>query len=144
MASIAKDSNGKKRIQFVTPEGRKSLRLGKCSMRQAEAIKVRLENLISGRFAGGIDDETGRWLADLPDDMYGKLAKLGLVRPKTSMRLGEFLEAYIAGRTDIKKATETVLGHTRRNLLDFFVADRLGSILTVASTMHISCRVAPS
>ena len=53
-------------------------------------------------------------------------------------------EAYIAGRTDIKKATETVLGHTRRNLLDFFVADRLGSILTVASTMHISCRVAPS
>ena len=94
MASIAKDSNGKKRIQFVTPEGRKSLRLGKCSMRQAEAFKTRFENLLAGRLAGGIDDETARWLADLPDDMHAKLAKLGLVKPKTSMRLGEFLEAY--------------------------------------------------
>ena len=53
MASIARDPNGKKRIQFVTSEGRKSLRLGKCSMRQAEAFKVQFENRVSVRLAGG-------------------------------------------------------------------------------------------
>ena len=108
MASIAKDPNGKKRIQFVTPEGRKSLRLGKCSMRQAEAFKVKFENLVSGRLAGGLDDETARWLANLPDEMHARLSKLGLVKPKTSMRLGEFLEEYIAGRTDAKQSTKAL------------------------------------
>lgn len=124
MASIAKDPNGKKRIQFVTPEGRKSLRLGKCSMRQAEAFKVKFENLVSGRLAGGLDDETARWLANLPDEMHARLSKLGLVKPKTSMRLGEFLEEYIAGRTDAKQSTKTSWGHVQRNLLDFFGPDR--------------------
>ena len=120
MASIARDSNGKKRIQFVTPDGRKSLRLGKCSMRQAEAFKVKLENLLASRLAGGMGDETGRWLADLPDDMHARLAKLDLVKPKTSVRLGEFLEAYKSGRTDAKKGTVTSWGHAERNLIEFF------------------------
>ena len=100
MASICKDPNGKKRIQFVTPDGRKSVRLGKCSLRQAEAFKVRFEGLLTGQITGGLDDETARWLADLPDEMYGKLAGLGLVKPRDSMRLGLFIERYIAGRTD--------------------------------------------
>lgn len=64
MASIAKDRNGRKRILFVDSDGkRKTIRMGKISMKQAEPFKVRVEALIAGRF-GAIDPETARWVAD--------------------------------------------------------------------------------
>jgi integrase len=38
--------------------------------------------------------------------------------------LAAFIDGYIAKRTDVKGATATVYGHTRRNLVEFFGADK--------------------
>ena len=53
MASIVSDLNGRKRVQFVASDGsRKTLRLGKASMKQAEAFKVKVEDLVSATITG--------------------------------------------------------------------------------------------
>jgi hypothetical protein len=47
MATIGSDPNGRKRILFVAGDGtRKTIRLGKASMRQAETFKVKVEDLV--------------------------------------------------------------------------------------------------
>ena len=47
MASIARDKNGRRRILFVAPDGKRpTIRLGKVSQRTAEAIKYRVEQLL--------------------------------------------------------------------------------------------------
>ncbi len=127
MASVISDPNGRKRIQFVAGDGtRKTIRLGKATVRQAEAVKVRVEQLALAATGatGVIDDETIKWLAGLEDVMYGKLAAVGLVGQRESAKLGAFLDGYISDRHDVKAGTTTVYGHTRRNLLDFFHADK--------------------
>ncbi|MHC4563837.1 MAG: hypothetical protein ACYS8X_13845 [Planctomycetota bacterium] len=62
MASVISDPSGRKRIQFVAGDGtRKTIRLGKATVRQAEAIKVKVEQLAltATGVTGVIDDETG-------------------------------------------------------------------------------------
>ncbi len=124
MASIGKDKNGRKRLLFVAEEGtRRTIRLGKCSLRQAETFKIKLEALIAGRFSG-IDAETARWVADLPDDVHGKLVAVGLVEPRAEtgpgMSVGELCDQYLASRTDVRERTLSVYQQTRRNLVEFF------------------------
>lgn len=127
MASIGKDKGGRKRILFVAEDGsRKTIRLGKCSLRQAEHFKIRLEALIAGRFSG-IDAETARWIADLPDDIHAKLANVGLLQsraPLPNLRLGQFLDEYAKGRCDVKASTQLVYGRTCKHLLEFFGAEK--------------------
>ena len=128
MASLISDPKGRKRIQFVAGDGsRKTLRLGKATLRQAEAIKPKIEQLAltATGITGVIDDETGKWLTGLEEVMYDKLAAVGLVAPRTSTTLGAFIDAYISERHDVKAGTATVYGHTRRNLIAFFGADKL-------------------
>jgi integrase len=133
MASIGKDRNGRRRILFVASDGRrKTIRLGKVTAKQAAAFKVRLEALVAGQFSG-IDDETARWVAALPNDMHGRLAAVGLVSPRAkavSLTLGQFLTEYRAGRCDVKPNTQLVYGRTQKHLVDHFGADRLLADIT--------------
>jgi hypothetical protein len=47
MASIATDQNGRRRILFIAPDGRRpTVRLGKVSQRAAESVKHRVEQLL--------------------------------------------------------------------------------------------------
>lgn len=129
MASIVSDSGNRKRIQFTAGDGRrKTLRLGVATMRQAEAVKGRVEQLVlSATGASGVvDTDTVDWLGKLDDGFYGKLAAVGLVSPRQqqAVRLGQFLDNYIASRQDVKPATILVYDHTRRKLLDFFGPDK--------------------
>jgi hypothetical protein len=124
MASVISDPKGRKRIQFVAGDGsRKTLRLGKATQRQAEAIKPKIEQLVLAAtgITGVIDDETAKWLTGLDEAMYDKLAAVGLVAPRTSTTLGAFIDTYVRERTDVKSGTRTVYRHTRRNLTAFFV-----------------------
>lgn len=121
MASIGNDSNGRKRILFVAQDGsRKTIRLGKATVKQAEAFKVKVEALVTAKITGSMDDEVARWVADRDDDIYARFAAVGLVPGRKNQRLREFLEGYANDRCDVKGGTLTVYGHTRRNLLDFF------------------------
>jgi len=128
MASISRDPGKCKRILFVGSDGRRrSIRLGKLSVKQAESFKIKLESLIAGRITGNIDAETARWIADLMDDIHAKLATAGLVTARVAIveiTLGVFLDGYLQSRTDLKPNSQIVYGHTRRTLIEFFGSDK--------------------
>jgi site-specific recombinase XerD len=87
---------------------------------------VKIEQLVLAAtgVTGVTDDETAKWLTGLGEVMYDKLAAVGLVVPRASAKLGAFIDAYITERTDVKSGTATFYGHTRRNLTDFFGAEK--------------------
>jgi integrase len=76
----------------------------------------------------GIDAETARWLADLPDDIYCKLVAVELAEPRaetgSGMSIGELCDQYLASRTDVRERTLSVYQQTRRNLVEFLGADK--------------------
>lgn len=128
MASITSDPNGRKRILFVGPDGfRRPIRLGKASMKQAEAFKVKVEQLVSAKITGATDDETARWVAGLDDVAHEKLAAVGLIPKRQSHAaemLGQFVADYLATRTDIKPSTRRHLQQASDNLIAFFTATK--------------------
>ena len=126
MASITRQKNGRRIIQFMDAGGiRKTIRLGKITQRSAEAMKVRVENLIMAAITGhALDDETARWVTGLDEFMVDKLAAVGLIPRREGVRLEAFLDKYIKTRCDTKTSTRLVYGHTRRNLITYFGADQ--------------------
>ncbi|MEM6504766.1 MAG: hypothetical protein AAF711_04800 [Planctomycetota bacterium] len=66
---------------------RETIRLGKVSQRQAEAVKVQIEDWVSVRIIGhALSDETSRWLAGLDQELYDKLAAVDLVKKREAPR----------------------------------------------------------
>jgi len=63
-------------------------------------------------------------LADLQDDLAGKLASVGLIPRRASSTLADFLQTYIDGRTDLKPRTLAKIRTTQQYLVDRFGADR--------------------
>ncbi len=129
MASIARDKNGTRRILFVAPDGkRKTIRLGKVSQRTAESIKCRVEHLLAAKIAGhAMDADTARWVSALEPRLAEKLAAVGLIpKPdnRESVTLGDYLDAYIESRTDVKPLTVRHLRDAARKLVTYFGADR--------------------
>src|SRR5262245_26366039 len=124
MASISREPNGRRTIQFVASDGkRKTIRLGKVSRRIAEEVRVKVEALNAAAVAGlSWDAETARWIAGLSPVLADKLAAVGLIprRGGRDARLQEFLDAYIAGRTDVKPGTATNLKIGAARLVEFF------------------------
>src|SRR5689334_15498116 len=109
MATIGTDSNGRRRIlYYAADETRKTIRLGKVTRRDAETFKGYVERLVSAKITGSsVEDEAARWLAERDDQTYAKLVAVGLVEPRMSMRttLADFIDGYIASRTDLKNRT---------------------------------------
>ena len=132
MASITKDPNGHRRIQFKDGSGnRRAIRLGKVSQRFAEAVKLRVEQLNNANITSGpVDSDTAAWVAKLDDLLAKKLARVGLIPRRRSARLKEFLDDYIGKRVDVKSSTATVYGHTRRCLVDYFGGNRVAKDIT--------------
>lgn len=100
-------------------------------MKGAQEFKRHVENLRAARIAGhAIDTATARWLADRPLEIRHKLAGIGLIQPPEEPKdsglitLKEFLDGYFERRTDAKPSSKIVWSHARRNLIDFFGADR--------------------
>lgn len=122
MASITRERNGRRTIQFVASDKkRKSIRLGKVSQRVAEAVKIRVEHLNAAKIHGhAIDDETSRWVGNLDDKLADKLSAVDLIPKRERATLAAFVDGYIASRTDVKPNTLIVWRQTRRNLVDFF------------------------
>jgi integrase len=126
MASITRETNGRRTIQFVAGDGkRKSLRLGKVPQRLAEEVKVKVEALNAAAISGlPIDNETAAWVARLGDDLAEKLAAVGLVAARASMTLGGFLDNYVQRRGEDKPRTADHIEQSRRRALEFFGADK--------------------
>jgi len=124
MASIVKRPNGNWWIQYVDADkSRKTLRLGKTSKRNAEAVKLRVELLLAAKITGhAIDSDTAAWLARLDNAMLEKLEAVKLIEPlrREATKLEPFLESYMASRGDLKASTRVAMRHTVRNLIDFY------------------------
>ena len=138
MASISRQPNGRRTVQFIAPDGkRRSIRLGKVTQRIAETVKLRVELLVAAKLAGhAIDDETARWLAGLDETMTDKLAAVGLVpkrEPASITTVAGFLTEYVSRRTDVKPATREVWRQTERNLKECYGANR--DLRTIDETM---------
>lgn len=123
MASVVNDPSGFRRIQWRDNGDCRTLRLGKVSLLQANAIKVRIEQVLASRRTGVLDTEAARWLEHLDGDMHERLARLGLVklRSKSANTLGKLLDAYFE-TLNIKQSTKTTYLQTRRTLEDHFGA----------------------
>ena len=126
MASISRESNGRRTVQFVGGDGkRRSIRLGRMSQREAEGIKWRVEALVSASLTGcPLPDEISRWAADLDGPIAERLEAVGLIPKRQRATLQSFLDSYVKSRGDWKGSTATVYGHTRRCLIEYFGADR--------------------
>jgi integrase len=138
MASVIRDPNGRKRISWVTADGKRpSLRLGKISQKRADDINDNIEALINhGKFGGTLDADVSKWLAGLNDKAYGRLVELNLAKsrqPLGETTLEPFIDAYIKGRTDIKPNTLIGLGQAKRNLVTYFTASKPLADITEAA-----------
>ena len=134
MASISTNPKGLRRLLVVTKDGkRRAIRLGRITLKQAQALRAKVEALVKAEFSGSMDDETARWVANLGDTLHDKLLAVGLVAPRGSARLGPFIDGYIASRVDAKPSTATIWGHTRRCLVEHFGADKPLSEVTAGA-----------
>ena len=137
MASISHDKKtGRRTIQFVARDNkRKSIRLGKVTSRQAEAVKRFIEDLVACKTTGSVPKgTTTEWLADLPDAIRARIERAGLIGPQERIEcptLDDWLREYVEGRRDVKEATATVYGHTRRNLLAYFGESKRLDVITL-------------
>src|SRR4051812_38354133 len=121
MASITKESNGRKTIQFVASDGkRKSIRLGKAPMKGAEAVRAKVESLVAACLSRhALDDETARWVAAIDDAMADKLAAVELIPKRERQTLKAFLDDYLARRLDVKPATREIWKFVISDLCQF-------------------------
>lgn len=111
MACICNDAGGKRRIQFVAPDGqRKTMRLGKCSKTDAEKIKNRVESLLASKILGGVvSRDDAIWLAGDGVNVRSKFEQAGLVEPieakppKQRTKLSVFLADYMSRHGSTKK-----------------------------------------
>ena len=125
MANVYRDGDsGRRIIQFKGADGkRRSIRLGKVSQKDAEAVLLKVEDLANAAVMSGTPRrDTAEWVRGLGDDFHAKLAAVGLVEPRASGTLKAFIDDYIATRGDVKSSTATVYHRARRYLLEYFDA----------------------
>jgi integrase len=129
MASIAKDKNGRRRILFVAPDGRRpTIRLGKVSQRAAESIKYRVEQLLESLHLNRpMEADLAGWVANLEPWLAKRLAAVGLIpgpEAEPAATLGAFLQAWLAARKgDYKPASLIAWGQVINALTEFVGTD---------------------
>ncbi len=135
MASVVNRPNGHKWIQFE----RKTLRLGKCTVRAAEKHKQIVEAILAARGARlAIEPQVAAFIGALDDVLRERYERCGLIgvsvrAPKKQTGLRVFMDGYFdsLGQT-AKRSTREFWGHTRSRLVEYFGADRDLSTITAA------------
>ena len=124
MASISTDQQGNRRILF-TDGTRKTVHLGKASMKVAQEVKIKVEYLMSAKLSGlSLDPETAKWVASISDGFAEKLAAVGLIASRRRSTIGEFLDAFVASRRDSKPNTVLHLQRAKKDMVSYFGARR--------------------
>ena len=137
MASIINDPNGRRRILFVASDGsRKAVRLGKASIRDAEQVCRHVEALAAATINGQpTARETSVWVAGIGNQLHDRLARVGLVEAREdagAMKLGAFIDGYIAQRLDLKPNTMVLVRQARIWLLRYLGEDQRMDKVTTA------------
>lgn len=125
MASMNEDSKGWRVIYYDSAKQKKQIRLGKFNKKQAQRICSGVEAILSAQAAGtGLDAETRKWLATISPQLHQKLVNVGLVQPRATMFLDEFIEEYKSKRVDTKESTKLKWRSAQRKLVAFFGAKK--------------------
>jgi len=110
---------------------RKTLRLGKISQKDAEKILSKVEAINAAAIAGtSWENDIAEWVANLSPVLADKLARVELIPKRMqpdepdSARLGDFIDSYIAKRTDAKPRTLLNLRMFGDRLIAFFSRDK--------------------
>ncbi len=122
MASITQLQNGLKCIDYYDGAGeRKSVRLGKMSMRDAEKVRTKIEELSGAKINGTtLDTEVVTWLANRPPKVYDKLVRAGLVQQcANAVTLESFIDDYVA-KQFVKSSSKEAWKQGKRALVEFF------------------------
>ena len=127
MASIGREGN-RARILYRNAKGQQqTLRLGECSERVAESARVAVAHLVIAKRHGSVPHpDATRWLADVDDVVYARVAALGLCQPRASavaVTLGGLLAAFFAG-VDVKPASRVRMKQAESALVDHFTQAR--------------------
>jgi integrase len=137
MASLSCTHDGRWLIRFmVTTDGgvksQRTIGVGRGTREQGERVLQHVEEIILARHRGVLPSRaTQLWLATISDDFRGKLANVGLVEHSQPVdpapprvTLGPFVEEFIRMRPGVKASTRITYGNAKRNLIEFFGADR--------------------
>lgn len=128
VASITRQKNGRKIIQFVDVDGkRKSVRLGKVSLDHAETVRTHIEHLVAARLMSEpVSNRTALWFKEISDELKRRISATGIIASVATRetRLGRFVDYYIENRTKVKESTKTTWKRTKKHLLEFFGEDR--------------------
>jgi integrase len=132
MASIANDPNGRKRILFVAPdESRKTIRLGKCDRKSAEAIARHVEAILAAKIGGQpVRRDTAVWLGCIGAALRDKLTAVGLVESLKHLTVDEFFTNWLADKTaaGFKPTSLRAWGQTAESLKSQFGQRALASV----------------
>ncbi|MCA9110654.1 MAG: phage integrase SAM-like domain-containing protein [Planctomycetaceae bacterium] len=125
MASKSIAKNGSVTVYVYVNGSRKKLRIGRVSKRQVESICVWLGRLESSRSTNEpVDKQTADWLNGIDDQLHQKISNVGLVLPRSSANLMDYVDGYISERSEVKQSTATVWRRTRNHLQKFFGPER--------------------
>ena len=123
MATITTRANGSKSIRFTDPKGeRQTITLGVKPRHKPEAVKRHVEELLTALTVGQLPGrQTAVWLSELDDKMHAKLARVGLVTPRSETTLTGWLDQYLEERKgELKPEGYRKLAQTRAKLLSYF------------------------
>jgi len=126
MASLVSRPNGRKEVQFTDTDGsRKTLRLGKVNMKDAQPILTQVELLLSAKgMNSSPKPQTVEFLKGLDATLLERFAKVGLIEARKSAILSEYIASYIKRRVDAKPGTVLKWQATEKQLTNFFGAGR--------------------
>ena len=119
--------DGRRMIQFKHPDGkRRSLRLGKCSKKNAEIVRGHVEEIIQSLTTGeALEKHTADWLKRVGDDLHDRMSRAGLVKAREQATLKAFVDDYVAKkRTEVGDSTLQKFEITRGHLVDYFGANK--------------------
>jgi hypothetical protein len=126
MASLSKDGNGTRRIQFIDGDGeRRTIRLGNVPTKTAETVLRRVEELAAHRIAGTAPSaDLAQWLAEVPLVFYSRLVRVGLAapreeRPAERRTLSQLVEKFLRNAVG-KDSTRKVWQQCAASLRQFF------------------------
>jgi integrase len=114
------------RIRFTLAGQRKSIRLGSVPKKLAETVCSQVEGLVNSRVMNvSYSQETAKWLGGIDDELHEKLAKVGLVTARQTVRLADQLERYIQAHSGGKEtSTLEKWRFDRDRLIQFFGTNR--------------------
>lgn len=129
MAAISTDKNRNRTIQFISADRkRRSIRLGKVSMKVANEIKLKVQTLNIAKILNlPLDSEVAGWVSNVGAELHDRLAAVGLVESRAQTEpttLGHFLRDYIESRTDVKPRTRINLQQAESRMVEFFGGNR--------------------